>query len=71
MFVTKFLKILYNLYEEILNSIFIIHSSTKFIQLFDSWHAAEVEKDLFYRAMLKIHKVTKVVPSSVCSDAVL
>lgn len=36
-----------------------------------SWHCAEVEKDLFYRTALKIHKVTKVAPGRVCFDAVL
>jgi len=34
-----------------------------------SWRRAEV--DPFYRAALKIHKVTKVASGRVCSDAVL
>jgi len=38
---------------------------------FRRYDCAEIEKDLFYRTALKIHKVTKVMPERVCFHAVL
>lgn len=54
MFVISFLKISFYDLEEISNSIFIIHSSTKFIWLFESWHAAEISLSLSLSLLKKI-----------------